>query len=118
VTLRKLASPDRLFWDRCRVAAFSFSFALLPYGSNQLRRSASVRKGYRDPPKLQRNPRLNLTDQGYRADRLAAEAASGQNSTQALRPPGPILIIIEFAPLVFGTAALLAVFLFFAVPEH
>jgi len=27
-------------------------------------------------------------------------------------------MIIEFAPLIFGTAALLAVFLFFAVAEH
>jgi len=27
-------------------------------------------------------------------------------------------MIIEFAPLVFGTAALLAVFLFFSVAEH
>ena len=27
-------------------------------------------------------------------------------------------MIIEFAPLVFGTAALLAVFLFFSIPEH
>jgi len=27
-------------------------------------------------------------------------------------------MIIEFAPLVFGTAALLAIFLFFAVAEH
>jgi hypothetical protein len=31
---------------------------------------------------------------------------------------GSILMIIEFAPLIFGTAALLAVFLFFAVAEH
>jgi hypothetical protein len=35
-----------------------------------------------------------------------------------LRRPGSILMIIEFAPLVFGTAALLAVFLFFSIPEH
>jgi hypothetical protein len=27
-------------------------------------------------------------------------------------------MIIEFAPLVFGTAALLAIFLFFSVAEH
>jgi hypothetical protein len=28
------------------------------------------------------------------------------------------LMIIELAPLIFGTAALLAVFLFFSVAEH
>jgi hypothetical protein len=100
------------------VCGFLFFICSTAYGSNQLRRSASVRKRYRDPPKLQRNPRLNLTDQGYRAHQLAAEEAPGQNSTQTLRPPGSILMIFEFAPLVFGTAALLAVFLFFAVPEH
>jgi len=27
-------------------------------------------------------------------------------------------MLIEFAPLVFGISALLAVFLFFSVPEH
>jgi hypothetical protein len=27
-------------------------------------------------------------------------------------------MIVEFAPLIFGTAALLAVFLFFSVGEH
>jgi hypothetical protein len=29
-----------------------------------------------------------------------------------------VLMIIEFAPLIFGTAALLAAFLFFSVAEH
>jgi hypothetical protein len=28
------------------------------------------------------------------------------------------LMIVEFAPLIFGTAGLLAIFLFFALAEH
>jgi len=60
--------------------------------------------------KPQRNPRLNLTGKGYCAHWLADEETSGQNSTST----GILLMIIEFAPLVFGTAALLAVFLFFS----
>jgi hypothetical protein len=31
---------------------------------------------------------------------------------------GSVLMLIEFAPLIFGTAVLLAVFLFFLVAEH
>ena len=29
-----------------------------------------------------------------------------------------LMMLIEFAPLIFGTAGLLAVFLFFSVAEH
>jgi hypothetical protein len=31
---------------------------------------------------------------------------------------GSVLMLIEFAPLIFGTAASVAVFLFFSVAEH
>jgi hypothetical protein len=80
-------------------------------------RSCFIGKRYRDLVKPQREPPLNLTDQGYCADRLAANEPTGQNSKQIFCTPG-FSMLIEYAPLVFGTAALLAVFLFFSVPEH
>jgi hypothetical protein len=43
-------------------------------------RSCFIGKRYRDLVKPQREPPLNLTDQGYCADRLAANEPTGQNS--------------------------------------
>jgi hypothetical protein len=43
-------------------------------------RSCFIGKRYRDLVKPQLEPPLNLTDQGYCADRLAANKPTGQNS--------------------------------------
>jgi hypothetical protein len=50
------------------------------------------------------------SDQGIFERSLAHRSASQDSTAHDM--------IIEFAPLVFFTAAVLAIFLFFSVPEH
>jgi len=38
--------------------------------------------------------------------------------SKAVQLPTDLTMLIEFAPLIFGTAGLLAIFLFFAVEQH
>jgi hypothetical protein len=47
---------------------------------------------------------------------------AGENWRLSAEPEADIaselMMLIEFAPLIFGTAGLLAIFLFFSVAEH
>jgi len=71
-------------------------------------RSCFIGKRYRDLVKPQREPPLNLTDQGYCADRRAAKEPTGQNFKADFLDTGlfHVDLICTFS---FGTAALLAV---------
>jgi len=46
---------------------------------------------------------------------MGGTETSEQGTNGHLALPGFVMIIVEFAPLIFDTAALLAVFLFFSV---
>jgi hypothetical protein len=64
------------------------------------------------------SPSANLTGKGYLAHSLAGTETSEQGMNGRFALSGSVLMLIEFAPLLFGTAASLAVLLFFSVAEH
>lgn len=73
---------------------------------------------YRDAGAPQCDRRLNLTSQGYCACRLVRIendliTGSTLDFSRALN-----MLTTQYAPLIFGTAAVLAILLFFSIAEH